>query len=87
MCGGGLGVNILFGAGSLHRVKIHGTADERNAHPKGCSEVNAVRRTHPSDVSILRAFSLECEILDRVLLIESLRDISTTVANRNVTMV
>jgi hypothetical protein len=70
-CSGGLGVNTLFGAGSLDRVKIHGTAYERNAHAKGRAEVNAVRRTQPGDVSILRPFSLECEILDRVLLIES----------------
>jgi hypothetical protein len=62
---GGLGVNTLFGAGSLPPVKIHGMADERNTHAKGRVETNAVRWTHPGDISILRRFSLECEILKR----------------------
>jgi hypothetical protein len=66
-----LGVNTVFGTASVHFIKLNGAADERNAHAKGRLEVNAVRRTHPRHVSIFWPFSLECEILDRVLLIES----------------
>ena len=39
--------------------------------PKDARKLTRYARTHPGDVSILRPFSLECEILDPVLLIES----------------